>query len=439
MKYLLITLVASVFLGTEILAIPTPFAQLTIYRVCALCIVPLIIYFMLQRNDHLKIKADSYASFSVVVFTFWWLWAFISFLWIKSPVRWLQSMFLLTIGISSIIGIYLWIKNFSEWQSLVKAAWLGMTFLVLMGFFEIITNHYLFADLSKLDKYNTFATQPSSRLPITVFENQNDFGVMLLAYVAVCLILYHVTPQVYKRLLLLVSTFAGSYLIYRTASRMALLALLLYLVIVFVLRFKIDFKRKHYITAIALLFTLAVLVLVFIPEARHLFLTIFSPPKEGYISGDVGRINLLKNGLLFLGCTFGFGVGAGNIEIWMEEARVFDTNNLVNIHNWWAEVLVGFGVIVFILYFVMYAFLIFRLFQIRKNQSKADRLVSNQIIAFLLAFIFSSMTSSSNMLIEWHWVFFGLIIAYIKINEQGKLFLKHQKRGKHYELNNNFR
>ena len=41
----------------------------------------------------------------------------------------------------------------------------------------------------------------------------------------------------------------------------------------------------------------------------------------------------------------------------------------------------------------------------------------NALITFLLVFIGASITSSNNMLIEWHWVFFGLIIAYIGIME----------------------
>jgi hypothetical protein len=41
----------------------------------------------------------------------------------------------------------------------------------------------------------------------------------------------------------------------------------------------------------------------------------------------------------------------------------------------------------------------------------------NALITFLLVFIGASITSANNMLIEWHWVFFGLIIAYIGIME----------------------
>lgn len=54
MKYFLMILVASVFMGTEILAIPTPFAQLTIYRVFALSIPLYIGYSMVQKRSALR-------------------------------------------------------------------------------------------------------------------------------------------------------------------------------------------------------------------------------------------------------------------------------------------------------------------------------------------------------------------------------------------------
>src|SRR5690606_27985022 len=65
------------------------------------------------------------------------------------------------------------------------------------------------------------------------------------------------------------------------------------------------------------------------------------------------RWYLLMYGLRFLRESHFMGVGAGNVEARMEAYREL-LDNKVNIHNWWAEILVNFGVIVFALYVVFY-------------------------------------------------------------------------------------
>src|SRR5690625_1816761 len=122
MKYFLMILIASVFLGTEIIAIPTPFAQLTLYRVFALSVPLLIVYFFIQKNSHIKIRRNSYATFSVIAFIFWWLWSVISFIWVEDVRLWLQAVFLLTLGVSSVIAIYLWSQNKQDWETLIKVS-----------------------------------------------------------------------------------------------------------------------------------------------------------------------------------------------------------------------------------------------------------------------------------------------------------------------------
>ena len=135
------------------------------------------------------------------------------------------------------------------------------------------------------------------------------------------------------------------------------------------------------------------------------------------MSGDEVRLNLWRNGLLFLGQTFGLGVGAGNIETWMAEFGFLDTEVIVNMHNWWLEILVAYGAIVFIAYVLMYSLLIYKLWKLRWKVSDPLRAVNNSFVAFLIAFIFASITSANNMLIEWHWLIFALIISYLKLIE----------------------
>lgn len=414
----LLALVASVFLGSKFLAITTPVAQLTIYRMLSLLMPVMGFLSLYLRRRTSRLRFNSYATFAIGTFLFWWLWALVSGLWAYDMKLWIQAVFLITLGVFSCLALYLFADEMRVWDALAKMMWLAMSGLVGLGYVEILTNHYFFADLAKLDKAGTFASQPMSRIPITTFANQNDFAIMLLAYIALCVIVIHLFKS--PRLKLVVMGFIplALYLTYRTGSRMGLIAVILYGVLYIAFHFRWDLRFSTYFWLL-LAMMLALLVLIhFVPGLSGKLLSLFAYPWRGRISGDAARVNLIRNGLFFLAQTGGLGVGAGNIEAWMGQYATLPTNGIVNIHNWWFEILVGYGPLVLLVYGLTYLMLIYRLLLRRKQRSQVHQQVAISLVAFLLAFIPASMTSANNMLIEWHWVFFGLIIAYVKLIEK---------------------
>ncbi|MFJ8450607.1 O-antigen ligase family protein [Aerococcus viridans] len=413
----LIILVSSVFLGSNLIAVTLPVGQISIYRIFSLLVIPMVIFFLIKDRKAFKIHRNSYATGMVTVYLFWWVWALCSVLWAKSLGSWLQAMVLLTLGISSIVGIFLWTRDYVQWRTLIKAVWVMMTFLSIWGLFEITTNIYLLADLGKLDKYSTFMTQPWTRIPITYLANQNDYATLLLAALPINLILMNTTKNSLKKLLTLLCMLLSTFLIFQSGSRMSLLMALAFYGIYVLLGVRWDFTRKQVLTTGSIVLTLAILAFAFVPPIRGMVTDLIYILPRPVISGDVGRMNMWRNGLMYLGKTFGLGVGAGNIEVWMEIFGPLPTNNIFSIHNWWLEILVGYGAFIFIAYVLGYALMIYRLFNLKKFVNRMHQKIMNALITFLLVFIGASITSSNNMLIEWHWVFFGLIIAYIGIME----------------------
>lgn len=413
----LIILVSSVFLGSNLIAVTLPVGQISIYRIFSLLVIPMVIFFLIKDRKAFKIHRNSYATGMVTVYLFWWVWALCSVLWAISLGSWLQAMILLTLGISSIVGIFLWTRDFVQWRTLIKAVWVMMTFLSIWGLFEITTNIYLLADLGKLDKYSTFVTQPWTRIPITYLANQNDYATLLLAALPINLILMNTTKYSLKKLLTLLCMLLSTFLIFQSGSRMSLLMALAFYGIYVLLGVRWDFTRKQVLTTGSIVLALALLAFAFVPPIRGMVTDLIYILPRPVISGDVGRMNMWRNGLMYLGKTFGLGVGAGNIEVWMEIFGPLPTNNIFNIHNWWLEILVGYGAFIFIAYVLGYALMIYRLFNLKKFVNRMHQKIMNALITFLLVFIGASITSANNMLIEWHWVFFGLIIAYIGIME----------------------
>jgi len=410
-------LVASVFLGSNLIAITLPIGQISIYRIFSLLVIPTAICFLLKDRQSFKIRTNSFATGMVGVYIFWWIWAFCSVLWALSIGSWIQAMVLLTLGVSSIIGIFLWAKNYLQWRKLIKVVWVMLTFLSLWGLFEITTNIYFLADLGKLDKYSTFISEPWTRIPITYLANQNDYATMLLAALPVNLILMNTTKNNLKKLLTLGCLLLSTLLIFQSGSRMSFLMAIAFYAIYALLGVSWDFTRKQVMNTSAIILISVLVLFALIPPFRSLITDLIYILPRPVISGDVGRMNMWRNGLVYLGKTFGLGVGAGNIEAWMELFGPLPTNNIFNMHNWWLEILVGYGAIVFIAYVLGYALMIYRLFDLKRAVNKTQQKVMNALITFLLVFIGASITSANNMLIEWHWVFFGLIVAYIGIME----------------------
>ncbi|SEQ17492.1 O-antigen ligase [Ignavigranum ruoffiae] len=436
MEVLMILLVFSVFLGTELLAVPLPGFQLSLYRMTLFLGIFLTIYQAFKHHPQLKIDRKLTSHWLVIGYLCWWLWGFLSVLWAMSFGHWLRAMFLLTLGISAIVLVYLWVHDMNLWRRLIRAMWLGMSILMFWGYYELLTNHYLFADLNKLDKHGTFASQPLTRIPVTVFENQNDYATMLLAFLTVCMIGLSLTKFNWQRLILLGQMLLASYLVFRCESRMILLSFILIIVIKFLLQFKVDLKLPQWRKIVLVFILLIAISIALVPAIQNKIDTLFYVGYGEELDGDTVRMNLWRNGLHFLGQTFGLGVGAGNIEFWMNYFRELPTKIITNMHNWWLEILVAYGWPAFCIYVTMYGVMIRRLFTLRSQLIPQWRAVNNNLMAFLIVYIFASITSASNMLIEWHWVFFAVIIAYINIIENQ---LKYRQKGREYEFINDYR
>lgn len=414
----LVILVASVFLGTQVFAVPTPVAQLTLYRLCALSVIPVLSIQLWQRRHSLKWLARSQASFMVGALLVWWLWALASVAWVQDIKLWFQTMFLMTLGVSSVLALYFWVDNLYQWRRLVNAVWVVMSGLMAWGYFEIVTGRYFFADVVKLSREQGMSAGVWRRIPITTFANQNDYAVMLLAYIVTSLILYHLSITAVRRLVFLFCVALASYLIYRTGSRMALLCTLLLLLSIVLQQLNWRMTRKHFWTGVACVVAGALLVFFIRPSLVNRIISLFYSVSHTILTGDIIRVNMMRNGLVFLAETGGFGVGAGNIEHWMKQYAFLPTRGIPNIHNWWFEILVGYGVIVFALYTVGYGGLIYRLGQLKRHVNKALGQVVRLLWSFLIIYVLASITSANNMLIEWHWIYFGLIISFVKLQEQ---------------------
>src|SRR5690606_13876147 len=124
-------------------------------------------------------------------------------------------------------------------------------------------------------------------------------------------------------------------------------------------------------------------------------------------------------GLRFLAKSHYMGVGAGNIEPLMEGAPKVDK---VNMHNWWAEVLVNFGVIIFVIYMALYIWMLWRLLKLAllktsPNVSSVIRWGAVSCLAAMIGYSIGGIAPSTAIHFTPMWICYGLSLAVVILGE----------------------
>ena len=401
MKRLAYLLVATVLLGAHILAIPLGVAQLSAYRFMIVLAVGALFYRILIKDPDLEISIGQKGRFSSyqLFYLCWLLYAGISIIWAESLQRWAVGMFFVGTGVFSILFITYFIQEKYEIENLFKVFFIMTIFHHIAGWIE----------------------SRSVVFPKTTFGNQNDFATMLLAGLFVAFILFMNTQKTWYKFLLILYFISGFFLIQVTESRGNMLALLVGIAVIIAVKlldYKITRNFFYFLVGLGGLFLFA---LVLFPAVRESVADglnwLLSGPLIPYASNR-NRINMILNGFYFLLQSFGLGVGAGNVEYYLGNEAILYVD-APNIHNWFMDILVGYGIIVFALYIVMYIYILRRLF-LNYFYSK-DAFIKNTsliLFSYVVAFIISSTSSASNIIIEWQWVFWGIIIAFVQYTER---------------------
>lgn len=409
MRKLLKFIVFASFFSANFISIDLGFFQLSPFRIAVLfslylfCLIRLI-----PQKDFINIIPRGKNRFSVGVMLFWFVYAIISVAWVKDLEGWSRDIYFLALGLFSIVFFSYYFKRIKDILECIKI----MEFMIIIhnviGWYEIITRDYRFLSSQNLVYY----VNANSRIPISMMGNPNNYALLMLFGVFISYIFFACSKTWVERFIAIVVMISSAALIFFTESRANILGLIMAIVL-FVYLSLIDRKERK------LIFLLCVVPFVSILFSLDLFNSIMSQFSE-FIqfnfsqqgSSDSVRINLIRNGLLFLTTTFGFGTGAGNIEYWMANRGVYYVASITNMHNWWAEILIGYGVVIFLLYICFYIKLFIDIYRFyKKSNDVTIRNISLGILCCMFGFVIGSISSSSNIRVEWLWVFWAVVVA----------------------------
>lgn len=417
MKRLLYLMVASAFLAAQVFTIDIKIMQLSIYRTI-LILLPICYLLIVEKNAYkfklsISHKSNSYIKF----YCLWFVYSLFTIIWVRDYYSWLRAVFFIGSGIISIIFLSKYIRSKKDFLKIFNCILIMIMIHSLIGWYELKTGNYKFVILSKFDPYNQMTWNIAKRTPVSIFGNPNDFAtVMVLGFFIAYICAINSRSLIWK-LLSYVTMISTAMLCISTNSRANIIGLLIGMIILLYFR-KLKYRN---VKIILILLVLSSIIFIFPNIFESFYSTISSKIYFNFQDtngSDVVRLNLIKNGLTFLIGTLGFGTGAGNIEYWMVNKSIYYTGRVMNIHNWWMEILVSYGIVIFCLYIRVYIRMAIDLYSFTtKSKDKFINSVSLGLLCFMIAFIIGSISSSSNISTEWLWVMWGVIIAFINYSK----------------------
>ncbi len=403
-------------LGVHIISFDLGFIQLSPYRLLLL-LSPLVFLRIKKVTIRQLVQSKNYGYFAFMLF--WVVYSIIPFIWVVDFAAWSKMYIFLLSGFITTwyIGLYLTSK-----EDIIRALKFVELLSVLFGiiaFLEIITGNYLFLNESHIDFYQDRSQLQSTigyRVPISIFANPNNYSLFLLFSVYSSFGLSSVKMSKTGRFLSLLFAFIFAFLLLATQSRAGFIGLVLS-VASYIFTLFVRIGVKNFWKILMVLFSLIIFIIPILGENKDLFEALFL---INFDSGsDAIRRNLLKNGLDFLVNSYFLGVGLGNIEYHMAHYAIYQTAQITNIHNWWFEILVSSGVIVFLFYVIVYLKNLYRLYRMSTSKFEKDvKSLASMFFCFLSGFLAASVGASSLMYSEWIWPIMAVVMSFTNLRGQ---------------------
>ncbi len=412
MKIILYLMVATSFLAADLFSVNIKIMELSIFRISLLMLTIFMLLSYLKTNKKIKLKLNNNRNKIIIFYLFWFIYSVFSVIWVKDYYYWVKAMFFIGSGLMCIWTLSTYVKKEKDFRSIFLIILSMLILHNIIGWSELITGVYRFTDFVRIDPHNQFVYNSAARIPISMFGNPNDYATVLVIGIFISSIIFSNSSNKLVKLFSISNIVSSILLVFRTNSRANLIGLIIGVIILIYMKCfkKISIKTLFVIIAIPIL-------LLSQPHFIGKALSVVSDNLQFSFSGggsDTIRLNLIRSGLHFLKETIGFGTGAGNIEYWMATKAEYNVAGITNMHNWWMEILVGYGVIIFIGYIMTY-YKISKVLYYSHIHSKNTFIKNTSLglLSSMVAFIFTSISSSSNISTEWLWVFWGVVIAYV--------------------------
>lgn len=405
--------IASSFIGAALVSVKVASISIFPFRILIAFSWLFLIIEMIKRRELTYFKEIN-LKWITCFFIFWILYGLVAMNWSALPVETVKELIFLGTGISL---IFLTMFLFRDEKSYLEFFTIWIMLAILLIGIGLINN--LFQIHLPISRISTVA-EYQRKIPTSVFVNENDFGSFLAISFFFFVSLAKNGKRIIYNLIGGMGSLLSAYLLLETNSRANFIALAVGAVFWFL--FILNRREKVIVTFLGAI-PFAGLLVVFRAKLQNIFMNISSQfsslmPRSGGGAGSVDiRENLLKNARVFIENSFGFGVSPGNVEFYMKNFGVYDTDQDYNIHNWWAELAVHYGVLIFTGYILLFIFLFVFLYRIKRNfKANNTKLITEALLCSLIVFVFSSISPNSFMALNYNWLFLAFAVGYVNLH-----------------------
>jgi len=355
------------------------------------------------KISHIRVKPQMW--FLLI----WLIYGILSLAWAADKGEVLKEVLYLFSGISIIFFIVYFFSQKKDLRNYYYLWIIVLAIFTMIGYWENITgNHFMISR-------NVLGLHPINKWrPTAVFHNENDFASFLGIVLPFILAWLHYKKGIIKKIVGFALFGSGIFLLLETGSRINILVIILELFVLFM--FLIKGRKK--IKVLILTGFIALVGLLVFPEISNNSMNTLSKQMGSIrLENDSisARISLSKNAVYYTIQSYGFGVGAGNIERYIEDYTPYPLRHeLTNVHNWWIEILANYGVFIFIGYIFLYFNILRNLWRIwHRVIEKWDKIICESLLLSMIGFAIVSISSSSLMTFNPQWLLFGFALAFM--------------------------
>lgn len=407
-RKILFAILALGFIGPALLALPVGPFHIFPFRILIVLFTPFFLIDIFRRGAYRQFTRGTVYRFNF--FLIWLVYAVGSAFWSPSMIAAIMNLTYLGTGILVVLMMVYYLSTPSHLLTFMNL-WIGVFALFLtIGLWEIATgNHLSTSGLFGWDNpYPELADYVRIQfMPSAVFRNPNDYATFLMLGTAMLLVWSHLQAKTIYRLAAMLLLLIGLFELIYTESRAN------YFGVALIFFAWIVAARSGHSNLKFLGFLVVGLVgaILFLPNAAELFAFVKSEISSAENLRENVRLILYQKALDGLFTTYGFGLGAGGVEVYIGQFRSF-TSNVTNVHNWWLEIAANYGIFIFTGYCVVYANVMLNAHRVfRTAKSKIQSIAAQATFLGLLGLVIGSISSSTLIQFLPYWMFLGFGLA----------------------------
>lgn len=389
----------------------------------------IFINYILNLFKENKIKISDFSNQSIRFWLVFLLWNMFSLVWSIEFGYTIQYLFYIGNGILLIYLISIYISDLNKLTDLIKVLLITGSTEISISLLEIFTSfRYPLSPFSKYSVvfgYNGFDETMYSERALNYLEitptgfmgNPNDLAIVLTLILPYFLIIKNKKIAIIISLLILL-------VIFYTGSRGGLIT-----AVIILLAFlgTINLARLlRYIFVLPFIGLFIILFFNFATQSNNLKLQeLIAIPQTviNYISFEkignddsIGvRQTLIVNGIEALKDSYFLGVGGGASK----KVQELNGSDITSMHNFWIELLVENGVLLFTCFVFWYFYLLnglLKIFKSTKSNNEIRRIAGATALS-LFGFIPGAISASSTIYLLPMWFVFGVAISILKLSK----------------------